>query len=349
MTIGEKLKRAREQSRMSIGDISRKSFIQPKFIQAIDDDNLEIIPSTHRKHFIKEYAKLVGLDLADVLTELNAGHYTVSNNGGVKQLESVSDSGSVATVEGAEPLSNSKNGNSSYPSYSFNAFSSKADSSSFTPSAKANKSLVDYTTTQGAFDSSLIRNILISVIAISLIGTGIYFMFFNEDDSEMAQRSLQTMDKDTAFADSPSDVSPRFDADSLAAVLSTQAKDSLRLDGHAAAQVWYSVVLDGGRNETGVIDSGQTKTWRAEKNFRVSLGNAGNLQLYLNEKPLGVLGPKQSAVKNQLIDSAGIHRVVFSAPVRRTAPVQATVKRKPKPSLMKEITPTEVRPAVTNP
>lgn len=73
------------------------------------------------------------------------------------------------------------------------------------------------------------------------------------------------MTKDNQFADSPSDVSPRFDDDSLSAILSAQIKDSLRLDGHAVAQVWYSVLLDGSRTETGVIDSGQTKTWRAEK------------------------------------------------------------------------------------
>ena len=75
------------------------------------------------------------------------------------------------------------------------------------------------------------------------------------------------------------------------------------------------------------------------------MGNAGNLQLYLNEKPLGVLGPKQSAVKSQLIDSIGVHRV--TAIITKKSSVVTTKSKKPKPSLMKVITPTEVRPSTS--
>lgn len=325
MSIGEKLKSAREQNKLSVADIARRSYIQPKFIQAIDDNNLEFIPASHRKHFIKEYAKLVGLNLNEVLEEL-----------GIQSKQVLS----FTKVD----LPIVESNNLKAPSYSFSSFAQKSESESLNPKDK-NKNLSYYTNTQSAFDTSIIKNVISIVVVLLLIGTGIYYFYFKVDDTSVAQKGLQSMTKDNQFADSPSDVSPRFDDDSLSAILSAQIKDSLRLDGHAVAQVWYSVLLDGSRTETGVIDSGQTKTWRAEKNFRVSLGNAGNLQLYLNEKPLGVLGPKQSAVKSQLIDSIGVHRV--TAIITKKSSVVTTKSKKPKPSLMKVITPTEVRPSTS--
>ncbi|MEO6049635.1 MAG: helix-turn-helix domain-containing protein, partial [Candidatus Kapaibacterium sp.] len=55
---------------MSIGDIARRTYIQPKFIQAIDEDQLGAIPESHRRLFVREYAKVVGIESADLLVLL---------------------------------------------------------------------------------------------------------------------------------------------------------------------------------------------------------------------------------------------------------------------------------------
>src|SRR5256885_9038816 len=70
MTIGQRLRTAREANEMSICDIARRTYIQPKFIQAIDDDNLSMIPASHCRLFVREYAKLVGVNSDEVLALL---------------------------------------------------------------------------------------------------------------------------------------------------------------------------------------------------------------------------------------------------------------------------------------
>src|SRR5689334_12896878 len=71
MTTGKRLRAAREAKGMSLGDIARRTYIQPKFLQAIDDDDFSQIPSSHRKLFVREYAKVIGLDAADLLDEVD--------------------------------------------------------------------------------------------------------------------------------------------------------------------------------------------------------------------------------------------------------------------------------------
>src|SRR5687768_1988179 len=70
MTIGQRLRAAREAKDLTIGDIARRTNIQPRFLQAIDEDNLGMIPQSHQKLFIREYAKLVGLEPDVILAEL---------------------------------------------------------------------------------------------------------------------------------------------------------------------------------------------------------------------------------------------------------------------------------------
>ena len=110
-------------------------------------------------------------------------------------------------------------------------------------------------------------------------------------------------------ADSPAQIinSPETPATPVSES-SWQPGDSLTLVGRATARVWFDVVSDGQRSSTGTLDSGVVKTWRAMKTFKVSLGNAGGLHLTLNEQSIGTLGPLRTAVRNQIIDSAGVRR-----------------------------------------
>ena len=64
--------------------------------------------------------------------------------------------------------------------------------------------------------------------------------------------------------------------------------------------------MDGQKSETGTLDSGTVKTWRAMETFKISLGNAGGLELSLNDKQLEALGPKRTIIRNQIIDENGI-------------------------------------------
>src|SRR5699024_5228144 len=68
MQIGERLKEAREEKGLSLEDIQQKTKIQNRYLQAIEEDNLDDLPGKfYARAFIKEYALAVGLDPTELL------------------------------------------------------------------------------------------------------------------------------------------------------------------------------------------------------------------------------------------------------------------------------------------
>src|SRR5699024_3547289 len=68
MQIGERLREAREEKGLSLEDIQQKTKIQSRYLQAIEEDNLDDLPGKfYARAFIKEYALAVDLDPSEVL------------------------------------------------------------------------------------------------------------------------------------------------------------------------------------------------------------------------------------------------------------------------------------------
>jgi cytoskeletal protein RodZ len=69
--IGETLRRERERQGISLGDIARKTRIQPRFLEAIEADNLDVLPGlVFARNFVRQYAQALQLDEAQVLERL---------------------------------------------------------------------------------------------------------------------------------------------------------------------------------------------------------------------------------------------------------------------------------------
>src|SRR5699024_8793629 len=70
MTIGDRLKEARESHNISLDDLQESTKIQKRYLQAIEDGNFNLLPGTfYDKAFIKEYALAVDLDPTALLDE----------------------------------------------------------------------------------------------------------------------------------------------------------------------------------------------------------------------------------------------------------------------------------------
>ena len=75
MNIGEQLKEARSDKKLSISDIASTLRINKKYIQALEDNNFLLLPSQiYAKGFLKAYAEYLELDPKPLLIEL-AGYY----------------------------------------------------------------------------------------------------------------------------------------------------------------------------------------------------------------------------------------------------------------------------------
>lgn len=70
MTIGEKLKKAREAQNLSLVELQEKTKIQLRYLEAIENDNFKSLPGEYNtKLFLRSYARQVGIDPDEIIRE----------------------------------------------------------------------------------------------------------------------------------------------------------------------------------------------------------------------------------------------------------------------------------------
>ena len=69
-SLGEKLRQAREERGISIGEVAEQTRISSLYLKSIEDDNYKPLPGgIFNKGFVKAYAKYVGLDEQEALQD----------------------------------------------------------------------------------------------------------------------------------------------------------------------------------------------------------------------------------------------------------------------------------------
>src|SRR5688572_16411437 len=84
LSLGEKLRQAREERGISISEVAEQTRISPLYLEAIDADNYKTLPGgIFNKGFVRSYAKYVGVDEQEALQEysrLIAEHQEVEDD-----------------------------------------------------------------------------------------------------------------------------------------------------------------------------------------------------------------------------------------------------------------------------
>ncbi len=73
LRVGQRLKKIREQKQLSLADISKKTRIPLKYLEAIEAARFKELPlaKAHRLAYIKEYAKILDLNPASLLYQFS--------------------------------------------------------------------------------------------------------------------------------------------------------------------------------------------------------------------------------------------------------------------------------------
>src|SRR5438105_4365055 len=70
LTLGEKLRQAREERGIPISEVAEQTRISSLYLQSIENDDYKILPGgIFNKGFIKSYAKYVGIDEQEALMD----------------------------------------------------------------------------------------------------------------------------------------------------------------------------------------------------------------------------------------------------------------------------------------
>jgi len=276
--FAEELKEARAKSQLTLQQIAAKTRIDLKFLEYMENGNFNFLPDLYIKAFIKEYARLVGLDVEVTFKKFEAAkkNKPYDENGNVEEeikkpkieLEEVKP----AEEEVPKP-----------PAYEF------------AEPAENKKSPQPY----NAAKQKIRLAILIGGAVVILLV--IYFAFikgsseiivtekpYNEVRKENTQRYVEETKKPQA-------------ASTEQAVTS----DSLTLRVQTSDTSWVKILLDGSKVDEYTFFPNSEKILKAKNSFNLIVGNAGAMKFFLNNKQLNFEG-KNKQVKYIFIDSSGL-------------------------------------------
>jgi len=277
MSIGSDLKAARESRKITLDTISKRTKIPPKYLEALEENNFDVFPShTYAKGFIRAYAKIVGLDPGVLTRQFNAEIAPVEVRIQPKNVEAeleknlgwrpTLDRPPVFRKTDAEP--------------DLNLEMVEEEPVREDPSVRRRRA---FTLRRGKWGEWAGRA-TVGLATLILVGAGMFYGV-----KWVSQVNWGGPKPETSVAENPV-YQPVPVADKY---------QHLILKG--LDKSWVQVTMDDGQSSSEVdLDEGETKTYKALKNFKVKVGNAGGVQIQFNGKPLGILGATGQVVEIQL-------------------------------------------------
>lgn len=302
-SIGETLRRERLRRNLDLDQISRELKISSRFLEAIEEDRFDRLPAgVFAKSFVRQYAALLELDAEEMVAELQRmleppPAVTESNAPDVPPIPEIH----VPRLERWETVGDRR----------------RIDWSSWLPS-------------------------LALVVVVMLVCSGIYaFWQRTKHPTTTAQTRppavrtapapvAQTQVPATAPAPAPP-VNPEpaqgptgatgapmnAKPETSAAAGPPQENEASRLANpnapvrvelKADEPVWVLARADGKYIFSGTLEANQTRSVEANGAVTLRLGNAGGVNISLNGKPIGAVGPK-GQVREVQLTSGGFHIV----------------------------------------
>lgn len=288
--FADELKFTRESKSITLQQIAGKTRIDLKFLQAIEDANFDILPEVYIRAFIKEYSQTLDLNPKETLQKFD-------NAKSGKQEEKPPEEVHAEDNQQKEPEEEIT------PTTELMQTTQlpKALNSEETPTAQPD---IPNVKTINGIKTNYIIGGLISVAAILII----YFSFFNGSSSEIIQVAT---DQDVVSANNGrfelGKQTPTQDQSEIQTPVNTLplSTDSLRLSVLTTDRVWLKVSADGKILRQGIVEANSKMNFAAKKSFSVSIGNAGRVKVYFNNKPVANVG-KPGEIRNLFITTDGI-------------------------------------------
>ena len=282
--FSEELKEARINKELSLQQIAARTRIDLKFLENLENGNFAFLPELYIKAFIREYAKLVGLDEKITLKKFDAA----KRGKAYDELGNTEDDTKKLKLEEVKQ---------SKP---------QSDTPSYTPTFKAFDSSNQQTETSSelAKKKKLLIGIAIGIVIIFAI---VYFAFIKgSSDIIVSEKPYDQVQKDNEERFTTETQKPAV-ADSIFVVKS----DSLSLVLKSNDASWIKILIDGTKTEEFTLSPNSYKEVKALNNYRMTIGNAGAIQIKLNNRPLNFFGNKNE-VKYVSIDSTGLQYLTSS-------------------------------------
>lgn len=282
-SIGTRLRQLRLEKGLSLEDVHKQTKIHLNILKALEEDSLVNFSPIYIKGFLKIYCNFLGIDPKTVISE-----YKENKNKPEpvtqKEIEKENE-------KQAKPL----------------------------PKVLDKKSLTEF----GLF--KIIRKNIRSIILVIvvLIGALVLFNFsrFVVSKISLGLKKIKSKSSQAALKPKPVKAKPEkkitIAAKPQKAVVEPvvnaekprQAEEvisKVRLGVRAKDDCWMQVKADGKTIFQGSLKKGRFENWEAKEKIELSLGNAGVVELEVNNKLISNLGRRGQALKNILITKDGL-------------------------------------------
>jgi len=269
-TAGARLKKIRQERGLSLEDIQKKTKIHLNVLRAIEGDSISDLSPIYLKGFIKIYCNCLGLDTKEYLGETSQPSKPVLNAAVGRDIGERIEKKPVLAKESSFKLS------------------------SIRPSAGLKKVIV-FTVIAVVFIFLAVK--LVKVISIWHQKASARARVFTHAPSAKITRELL-----------PKEVINKSSAKNIPKQLKTQKELSqgFMLGLFAHDKSWVSAKVDGKVVFHGVLARGRSETWQAKEKIELSLGDAGAVELQVNDQHFTKLGRRGQSLKNIVINKDGL-------------------------------------------
>lgn len=277
MSIGAKLKEAREKQGLSLKDLQEKTKIRSKYLAALENEEYELIPGeAYVKAFIKGYADYLNLDGAQLVDKYNQ----------IKEMER-----KAKEEEEEETIENEKNENPSILHNKvflssivvllillvvgfvvYNVFLLNDSKNEVNNIADDNYNL-DITANKKEIESEN------EVEQYDIVGND--YNKVEEVSSQAASSFNNESDQDETVLKS---------LDSKKKIVKLIVID----------RTWIEIVVDGDKVFTGILKKGEEKEYSGYDKLNLTIGNAAGVKVEIDKQESGPWGRKGEVVKKEI-------------------------------------------------
>lgn len=263
--FADELRKKREQSGITLHQMASKTKIDIKFLEALDEGNFAFLPELYVKAFIKQYAKVVGLDETESIKR-----YEAARDGKLFASEATEPEIDKAALKTeVVPTAKETNQRKNQPLKSYND-----------PSVEKRHVESDNTGKE---------KLIITAASGILIILLLVYLFFYQDSEKIiiAERPIEEVIQDSK---------PRYveETTETPAESSVHSSDSLSLKFYSTDTSWIYVIIDNSRTEEFTLSPNTEHLISAGNNFKATVGNSGAVKLTLNNTPVEFSGRKGS-------------------------------------------------------
>ncbi len=277
--FAEDLKLAREAKGISILQISSRTKIDPKFLTAIENAEFDVLPELYVKAFIKSFAQTIDLNPKEVIQKFENAKSGITE----KPL-------SVVKEKVKEELISEEQLDTKKAEVVLEAIGDQnivQQTKEYASKLDLNANAIEETKkTFLKANSNKIIGAFVLLIALIVM----YFALIYESSPDIIINSQEDKNSNNLERYEVNKAENPVILDSLTSSSQEELSDSLRLRIQNSGQVWIKVLCDGRIVQQGTLKKDSTLNFRAKNQFGISVGNAGAVKLFYNDKPVKNVG-----------------------------------------------------------